>query len=139
MDGVPDYVASVSTQARQLVAGVDRPYEVGLRIWTIGMEGTRDEATRGAAWPIWLTWGSLTDRVDGLRGRERGAEEAAPFEMRRAASEWLAVADDQLGRVLLGSALHGFGSACEPTRNPDGSFTSGGQTPYMDPTGVPVL
>ena len=95
---IAEFVETVSEQTRRIVAGTGRAYDVGRRIWTLGMEGAADEALRDVAWPIWLIWGNLTDRVDGPRGREPGAEEAASSEMRRAASEWLAVATDQASR-----------------------------------------
>lgn len=97
MEPLAEYVGRISEQAR-LVVTTERPYDVARRIWALGMDGATIEALREVAWPTWLIWGDLTDRVDGPQGGEPGAEDAAASEMRRAASEWLAVADDPAAR-----------------------------------------
>ena len=99
VDRVADYVEKVTEQAGLLVAGNERAYDIARRTWTLGMDGMSTEALRDVAWPVWLIWGDLTDRVDGPRGREPGAEEAASVEMRRASAEWLLVADDAVSRA----------------------------------------
>ena len=97
--GLPEYLARISNEARELIGAPGSPYEVAIRIWALGMDGTSDEALRDVAWPVWLIWGSLTDRVDGPAGAAPGAADAASADMRRAASEWLAAADDQASRA----------------------------------------
>jgi hypothetical protein len=96
---VDEYIELVSTEARHLVAGRGRAYDAGKRLWTLGVEHAATEDLRSISWPLWLIWGSLTDWVDGPRGREPGAETAASEAMRRAASEWLAVAKDEPART----------------------------------------
>jgi hypothetical protein len=97
--GLAEYIEKVSDQTRLLLTGDERPYDVARRIWTLGMDGISSEALRDVAWPIWLIWGNLTDRVDGPRGREADAEDADSSEMRRAAAEWLSVARDLSART----------------------------------------
>lgn len=93
------YLNSVSREARPLLVGVERAYDVGMRLLSLGIDGRLDESTQVVAEPLWLIWGSLTDRVDGPRGGNDGAEDAAAQDMRRAASEWLAVVSDPARRT----------------------------------------
>ena len=98
-DAVSAYIDRVSEEARVLLAGVERTYDAARKLWGLGMDGATDEALRDVAWPLWLIWGNLTDRVDGPGGDQPGAEEAASAEMRRAASEWLDSVSDPAART----------------------------------------
>jgi hypothetical protein len=92
---IEDYIAKISDLARALVEGKDRPYEVGMRLLSLGMQ---PDSPGDISEPICLIWGSLTDLVDGTRGDEPGAEEKASALMILAAREWLAVSSNEASR-----------------------------------------
>jgi hypothetical protein len=94
---VEDYIAKISELARTLVEGTDRPYDVGMRLLSLGMQSGID-SPGDISNPICLIWGSLTDLVDGPRGDEPGAEEKASALMIRAAREWLAISSNEASR-----------------------------------------
>jgi hypothetical protein len=59
-----------------------------------------DESVATVAEPLFLIWASLTDLVDGARGREPDAEASATLVMIRAAKEWLAISRNEAKREL---------------------------------------
>jgi hypothetical protein len=92
---IEDFIETVDEQARRLVSDTHRAYDVGLELWKLGMGGIPDEFLRDVAWPLWLIWGALTDRVE---SSEPGAEAEAAAAMKRAATEWLAISRDTEAR-----------------------------------------
>jgi hypothetical protein len=111
-----EYIEQVNGLARLIVAGTGRRYDIGKKIWALGMTGISDDATRDMAGPLWLIWGNLTDRVDGPRGSEPGAKEAANAVMAKAANEWISVsAEDALRRHYL---IHWVYDICGYERGP---------------------
>lgn len=96
-----EYIEQVHELARLIIGGTKRRYDSGVKIMALGMTGISDDATRNIAGPLWLIWGNLTDRVDGPKGSEPGAEEVANAVMIQAATEWLSVSgDDALPQAL---------------------------------------
>jgi hypothetical protein len=93
-----EFIEEVSAKARSIVDGSGSPYDVGIQLWSQGMTGNRDNDLRDVAWPLWLIWGSLTDWIDGPKGEEPGAVDDASAAMKRAAEEWLVVAQDRNAR-----------------------------------------
>jgi hypothetical protein len=89
-----DYIERIDLEARALLAGDERAYDVGIRLLSLGMGSVGDEELDAVAMPVYLIWGSLTDLIDGPRGDEPGAEQAATAMMKRASSEWLDVSGD---------------------------------------------
>jgi hypothetical protein len=89
------YIEQVNELARLIIAGTERRYDLGMRLMALGITGISDEATRNIGGPLWLIWGNLTDRVDGPRGAEPGAEDAASAVMVQAATEWLSASSDE--------------------------------------------
>ena len=83
----------VAREARTILAGDERIYDVGSRIWGAAMGGMRETSAQSdVAHGLWLIWGALTDMVDAPRST--ATEDEANDMMRRAAAEWLAVAED---------------------------------------------
>jgi len=78
--------------ARDLVGGLVPPYDAGRAIWATALGASGSGRDGSHCWALWLLWGSLTDWVEN-KPAEAGEAEAA---MRRAASEWLGVVDDEL-------------------------------------------
>lgn len=91
-----DALVSIRREAAALLAGTVAPYEAGRIMWQAAIagvgEGGKDHDQCHA---LWLLWGGLTDRVE-VRPDETAEAEAA---IRRAASEWLDVADDEPART----------------------------------------
>jgi hypothetical protein len=89
------FVEEVTLRARQIADGSGSPSELGVQIWALTLtdkEGVQDVAAR----PLSLIFGNLTDPVD-WPGHEDEIP-AAEAEIRRAAEEWLVVANDSDGR-----------------------------------------
>lgn len=95
-----EFVNNVNDRIRLLLAGSARANDIGLELMSLGSHGILDESVNSVAEPLFLIWASLTDLVDGPRGREPGAEASASLVMIRAAKEWLAVSRDETEREL---------------------------------------
>ena len=67
---------------------------------SLGKQGMLDKSVDSVAEPLFLIWASLTDLVDGARGREPDAEASASSMMIRAAKEWTAISRDEVEREL---------------------------------------
>ena len=87
------YLDAVSVEARALLEGLEREYDVAWRLYRLSFDEVGAES-RDVAHPLWLIWGHLTDLVDGPGGARPGAESAASQKMRRAAEEWLVVVNE---------------------------------------------
>lgn len=90
-----EFINEVTSRARQIANGSGTPSELGIQIWSLTL--THDEALQEVSRPLSLLWGGLTDPVD-WPGQEPSAVEAAETEIKRAAEEWLDVADDREAR-----------------------------------------
>jgi hypothetical protein len=86
------YLPLLNDLARSLV-GREHPYVSNWQfaMWSLSMRHTQD--TPEPAWPHWLLWGALTDRVEVHPDELADAEQS----MHRAATEWLVIAS-QPGR-----------------------------------------
>lgn len=73
---------------RGILSGEKDPYEAGRDIHFQAFAAAA--YSKELMWPLWLTWGALTDWVE-VRPNER---DQAYVAMRRATREWLAVAHD---------------------------------------------
>lgn len=78
--------------ASALVDGLVQPYEAGRAIWAAGLGGTGSCRDGSHCSALWLLWGSLTDWVENKPAEAAEAE----VTMRRAAAEWLEVADNEI-------------------------------------------
>jgi hypothetical protein len=97
---IDEFIENVDVLSRVLISGTDRPYDVGIRIDSLGMQNMTAPFVGSLAEKIFLIWASLTDLVDGPRGREPGAEASASLMMIRAAEEWLAISSNETEREL---------------------------------------
>jgi len=89
-DGDPMTV--VRGYAEELATGRGEPYAIGRKIWSTAMGGVSPIGIEGEqCHALWLLWGALTDWIENKPDEKRAAEEA----MRRAATEWLTVADSE--------------------------------------------
>lgn len=95
-----EFVNNVNDRIRLLLAGSARANDVGLELMSLGSHGILDESVNSVAEPLFLIWASLTELVDGPRGREPGAEASASLVMIRAAKEWLTISRDETEREL---------------------------------------
>jgi hypothetical protein len=89
-----DALSVVRERAIALANGREEPYAAGREIWGAAFDGTFCKAV--APDPehckaLWLLWGALTDWI-ALKPDESAEAERT---MRRAATEWLEVADDE--------------------------------------------
>ena len=84
-----DALAALRQRARDIVAGRAKPYTAGRAMRSEALAA--DDET-GQCHALWLLWGALTDWVENKPAEIDEAEAA----MRRAATEWLEVADDEL-------------------------------------------
>ena len=73
---------------RSIVSGGADLYDAGRRIW--GEAFSHADDSPDLMWPMWLIWGALTDWVEVKPEETEQAHEA----IRRAAREWLLLADD---------------------------------------------
>jgi hypothetical protein len=96
--GRPVFAGDALNAARKhavaLIEGREEPYAAAKAIWEAGFDGSFCEVE--APDPehckaLWLLWGSLSDWVEMKPDESPKAEE----KMRRAAAEWLEVADDE--------------------------------------------
>jgi hypothetical protein len=88
-----EFLRIMSTSTQRMLAGEERPYDVGMRL--LGDLGpvltTADYA--GAAYSV---WGFLTDGIDGPETYARGLTPGQIEDlMRQAAAEWLALEPSQ--------------------------------------------
>jgi hypothetical protein len=81
----PTALALIERWMEKMLQGRLEPYEWGWKIWRITFKQAPQSPE--LMWPLWLIWGSLTDRVE-LRPTEKFAAEQ---EMLKAAREWLAL------------------------------------------------
>jgi len=88
------FIDEVTQRVRQIADGSGSPSELGVQIWAMTL--THKEGIQDVARPLSLIFGHLTDPVD-WPGREHEID-AAEAEIKRAANEWLVVADDPKGR-----------------------------------------
>lgn len=81
------------------MATAPEPYSVASQMWSLSMGGMLSVGRWSAApEPHWMIWAAFTDQNDfkDLRDKLSPEEKAqAVATMRRAATEWLAVADDR--------------------------------------------
>jgi hypothetical protein len=98
MGHVEEFIVEISAKAQRIVDGSGSPYDVGIELWKQGMTGNREDELRDVSWPLWLIWGSLTDWIDGPKGENPGEVDKANSAMRRAAEEWLPIAQNAEAR-----------------------------------------
>lgn len=89
---IRDSLVALRELARSLVDDTMPTFEAAEAMWSTAFTGGRGGRDGDHCHALWLLWGALTDWID--YRPEAGPEiEAA---MRRAASQWLEVADDEL-------------------------------------------
>lgn len=74
----------ITEEMRNIVAGVENPYDFGYRIWETSFRLA--ENSRDLMWPMMLLWSALTDGMDEMKQEEKADAEAV---MARAAHAWL--------------------------------------------------
>lgn len=89
-----EFVNEVTSRARKITDGSGSPSELGIEIWAMTL--TDSDELQAVARPLSLIFGNLTDPVD-WPGREDEME-AAEARIKRAAREWLVVAEDHEAR-----------------------------------------
>jgi hypothetical protein len=93
---LPDHETAlriIRRHSEDIASGAADPYPIGTEIWATAMGAAGTDGTQAeidCCKALWLIWGALTDWVE-TRPDEKLAAEAA---MRRAATEWVDVADD---------------------------------------------
>jgi hypothetical protein len=97
---IVEFINDVNDRIRLLLVSSGREYDLGLELVSVGSRGMLDESVATVAEPLFLIWASLTDLVDGARGREPDAEASATLVMIRAAKEWLAISRNEAKREL---------------------------------------
>ena len=88
VDSVSAAIDRIQIDMEQIASGREDPYKAGWRIW--GEAFALAAESGELLWPMWLQWGALTDWVELKPSEAEQANDA----MRRAAREWLIVADD---------------------------------------------
>ena len=97
---IDEFINAVNDRIRHLLTRSGRAYDIGLELMSLGSQGMLDESVDSVAEPLFLIWASLTELVDGARGREPSAEASATSVMIRAAKEWIAISRDETEREL---------------------------------------
>lgn len=86
-----DALATIRAHAEDLMAARTQPYDAGWAMWSAALCGVERSTDGEHCHALWLLWGGLTDWVE-IKPEDIGAAERA---MRRAAHDWLTVADDE--------------------------------------------
>lgn len=84
-------LTALRQHARDIVDGRAEPYAAGREMWGEAMSASGQGRDGSHCYVVWLLWGALTDWAE-CKPAETVQAEAA---MRRAAAEWLEVADDE--------------------------------------------
>lgn len=84
-DDITAALEAIRVEMRKIFASEEEPYAAGRNIWGIAISHTA--VSPDVLYPLWLTWGALTDWVENKPDEKTLAEEV----MRRAASEWLSL------------------------------------------------
>jgi hypothetical protein len=87
-------LAAIRGDAKKLVEGQLAPYDAGWRMWSAAMTGVSPGPAGEHCHALWLFWGALTDWWEEVPEEREVAEST----MRRAAAEWLAVAENESER-----------------------------------------
>ena len=91
-DTLKEALLRIEADLREIATSEHSVYDAGWRVYSEAL-GHADKS-RDILWPLWLMWGALTDWLEN-RPHEANEAEAA---MRRAAREWLSLANDQSAR-----------------------------------------
>ena len=99
-DRLARFIADSLRLAREIVEAPDATaaYQRGMELLALSMDHiARGDDVKAAAWPLWLIWGSLTDRLDGTAAPDDPNESVTM--MQRAAEEWIAMAGEPAART----------------------------------------
>jgi hypothetical protein len=91
-DAVVTGLREIEVQLRRMIDGDVDAYIIGWNVWEKAFSLTPQSPD--LMWPLWLMWGAYTDWVE-VKPEEKAEAEIA---MRRAASEWLGLAQDAQSR-----------------------------------------